>query len=242
MGFFLLAAMWMVLFFSLSGCKRATYLLPVWPPLTLALGTGLVQLWCEGRLSSVWPQTMTLAALGAALVIVVGGTVSQLWLPTKALLWTGGLVCLLLLFFWQKSRLGVTWSWVAAGCLWFFILLVGTGQLLPDYHRRFSLRGQLRRHLVLASDPDVGVVCYPRRYDSLGFYLQRSSIQVFAAEERDNLVAAFMARPRTLLLVKGEQALKKVLGAMPPELEYQTFGRQGKLAVGLVQRRPAIRH
>jgi 4-amino-4-deoxy-L-arabinose transferase-like glycosyltransferase len=36
--FFLLAALWGLLFFSASGCKRPSYILPVMPPLALALG------------------------------------------------------------------------------------------------------------------------------------------------------------------------------------------------------------
>jgi 4-amino-4-deoxy-L-arabinose transferase-like glycosyltransferase len=43
MGFMLLAGLWCVLFFSLSGCKLATYVLPAFPLLSLALGAFLVQ-------------------------------------------------------------------------------------------------------------------------------------------------------------------------------------------------------
>lgn len=38
LGFLLLAGGWCVLFFSLSGCKLATYILPAFPPLCLAVG------------------------------------------------------------------------------------------------------------------------------------------------------------------------------------------------------------
>jgi hypothetical protein len=38
LGFVLLAGLWCVLFFSLSGCKLPTYILPAFPPLALALG------------------------------------------------------------------------------------------------------------------------------------------------------------------------------------------------------------
>jgi 4-amino-4-deoxy-L-arabinose transferase-like glycosyltransferase len=42
MGFMLLAGSWCVLFFSLSGCKLATYVLPAFPLLALAVGHFLV--------------------------------------------------------------------------------------------------------------------------------------------------------------------------------------------------------
>src|SRR5262249_13202957 len=38
LGYLLLAGGWCVLFFSLSGCKLPTYVLPAYPPLALALG------------------------------------------------------------------------------------------------------------------------------------------------------------------------------------------------------------
>jgi 4-amino-4-deoxy-L-arabinose transferase-like glycosyltransferase len=43
-GFFLLSALWCLLFYSASGCKRSYYILPAWPPLALALG------WCLDQL------------------------------------------------------------------------------------------------------------------------------------------------------------------------------------------------
>jgi 4-amino-4-deoxy-L-arabinose transferase-like glycosyltransferase len=38
LGFLLLACLWCLLFFSLGGCKRPSYILPAMPPLALALG------------------------------------------------------------------------------------------------------------------------------------------------------------------------------------------------------------
>jgi len=41
LGFFLLAFLWGLAFYSMAGCKRAGYILPVMPPLALVLGTYL---------------------------------------------------------------------------------------------------------------------------------------------------------------------------------------------------------
>jgi 4-amino-4-deoxy-L-arabinose transferase-like glycosyltransferase len=50
LGFMLLAALWCVLFFSLSGCKLPTYILPAFPFLALALGAFLARTpWQEYR-------------------------------------------------------------------------------------------------------------------------------------------------------------------------------------------------
>ena len=44
LGFFVLAALWSMLFFSASGCKRAVYIVPALPPIALALGCYLAVL------------------------------------------------------------------------------------------------------------------------------------------------------------------------------------------------------
>ncbi len=54
LGFLLLAGGWCVLFFTLSSCKLATYIMPAFPPLALALGWFLTQSrWDKSRLPTV---------------------------------------------------------------------------------------------------------------------------------------------------------------------------------------------
>src|SRR6202035_303145 len=66
LGFALLAGGWCFLFFSLSGCKLPTYIMPAFPPLCLALGYFLTQ----SRWSSThWPKS---AALAGFLLVCVG--------------------------------------------------------------------------------------------------------------------------------------------------------------------------
>lgn len=47
LGFLLLAGGWCFLFFSLSGCKLPTYILPAFPPLALALGCFAARRWSD---------------------------------------------------------------------------------------------------------------------------------------------------------------------------------------------------
>ncbi len=59
LGFFLLAGGWCVLFFSLSGCKLPTYILPAFPFLALVLGGYLASRpWLDGA----WVSGLALAA------------------------------------------------------------------------------------------------------------------------------------------------------------------------------------
>ncbi len=73
LGFALLAGGWCVLFFSLSGCKLPTYILPAFPPLALALGYYLaVSRWGL----TCWPRTVA----GLAFVLLgLGHHVALRW-------------------------------------------------------------------------------------------------------------------------------------------------------------------
>jgi dolichol-phosphate mannosyltransferase len=50
LGLFLLAGLWCLVFFSASGCKRPSYILPAMPPLALALGCYLDAAFASGRI------------------------------------------------------------------------------------------------------------------------------------------------------------------------------------------------
>src|SRR5262249_44198986 len=66
LGFYLLAGGWCLLFFTLSGSKLPTYVLPAFPPLALALGYYLS---ASKLVRSRWP----IAAAGAFFVLLLAG-------------------------------------------------------------------------------------------------------------------------------------------------------------------------
>jgi 4-amino-4-deoxy-L-arabinose transferase-like glycosyltransferase len=180
--FGLMALLWCVIFFSLSGCKRVGYILPALPLLSLCVG------WFLGEwMTCLRPATLRVGLAGAV-VLFVG-------------------------------------------------LLVGVQVFLPRYHRSFALRGQIRRHLEELAVAD-GVFCYPKRWDSVTFYLQSDQVKVFTPQEKANLMAALTARSQTLVFVKNEHWLEDFCRSLPPSLQFQPVGRQGRtMAVGLVSRR-----
>jgi len=66
MGFMLLAGSWCVFFFSLSGCKLPTYILPAFPPLCLALGSYVA--------ASRWAaSSVTRVVAGTAFLLLAAG-------------------------------------------------------------------------------------------------------------------------------------------------------------------------
>ena len=65
LGFFLLAGGWCLLFFTLSGSKLPTYILPAFPPLALALGYHLSG---SKLVATRWPATVAAVAFGSLLI------------------------------------------------------------------------------------------------------------------------------------------------------------------------------
>jgi 4-amino-4-deoxy-L-arabinose transferase-like glycosyltransferase len=251
--FGLIASLWCLLFFSASGCKRAGYVLPCLPPLALALGCHLARSvrWgsapqpADGRAArprAGWAQ----AALLVALLLGAGGSLTAghtgIWPVAQGHVTAGalGLGCVAALLWGGRLSERAAWGLCAGTML--ALALVAVDRVLPGYHRKFALRGQVRRHRDLAGDARLPVVCYPHRWDSVSFYLQRQDVTAYDPAHRGELLAALRASPRTLVFVKSERSrdgcpLEDLLGALPPSLELVPRGRKGSVVtVGVVRR------
>jgi dolichol-phosphate mannosyltransferase len=244
LGFFLLAFAWCLLFFSFSGSKRPGYILPAIPLLSLALGCYLASSSPRRRLLRAEAFLMgtgrrlaynaTLLVLGLGAVMFLVASASRLLAPSFGLLLAEAAVGGLLLIR-QRQRRSV--SWALCGCATFAMLFAGVYQLLPSYARRFSMRGQVKT-LALQLEPlRVPVVCYPRRWDSVSFYLQRDDVRVYSSAERDQMMTVLRRAPATLVFVKSEHYLDDFLRELPGALEFVPEGRQGGVAVGWVRPR-----
>jgi dolichol-phosphate mannosyltransferase len=252
LGFFLLAFVWELLFYSLAGCKRAVYILPALPPLTLALGCYLdavvpwerVRGWLTrpGRAPRLLPAehlalpaTLLVLGAGAASCVVAAGA-GLLRPGTAALL--AGLAALAGAALWYgRRRAPALHPWAGCAAATFGVLFLGVQLVLPGYARKFSLRGDLRPQAALAADPGVPVVCYPRGWDSVGFYLRRCDVRVFTPERSEELIALLRARPGTVVVVKSDGALEELVRALPPSVEFVPHGRRGTVTVGRVRPR-----
>jgi dolichol-phosphate mannosyltransferase len=241
LGFFLLSALWCLLFYSAAGCKRPGYILPAMPPLALALGWFLdaVLRREQEQFTPAWTrlglrlsQFMLTVGIGGAGVAGVAGILS----PASAAGVAGaGLLGLFGLVRVRPPRGAVAWGLCSATT--FAVLLAAVQLVLPGYARKFSMRGSLRPQAGLGLDPDVPVVCYPRRWDSVSYYLHRNDVRVFPRDQRPELIAQLRARPETLLVVKSDHSLRDVLRDLPASLEFRPRGRRGNVTVGVVRPR-----
>jgi dolichol-phosphate mannosyltransferase len=247
LGFVLLAFLWSLLFFSASGCKRATYILPAMPPLALALGCYLDAIAARAlaaRADSALARHGAAFAHRATRLVLVAGVAAGLAAPTAGLLrWpaglllaaaaAGGLVAVARPDW--RGRPRVAWGLCVATT--FGLLFAGVYGLLPGYARKFSLRGHVRPLADEGADPTVPVVCYPRRWHSVSFYLRRDDVRVYTPAELPRLVEALRAHDETLVFVKTGAPFDELLAGLPPGLEFVAQGRQGALAVGRVRHR-----
>ncbi len=245
LGPILLAFAWSLLFFSASGCKRATYILPAMPPLALALGCYLEAVVARGlaaRVGSALARRVAAFAYRGTQVVLVSGFAASLAAASAGLFrWPMGigLAAAAVGGLWLvsrpewRTRPRAAWSLCVAAT--FAVLFVGVYGLLPGYARKFSLRGQVRP---LAEEETLPVVCYPRRWDSVNFYLHRDDVSVYTAADLPDLVEALRGRRETLVFVKTGAPLDELLADLPPGMEFVIQGRQGALTVGRVRDRP----
>jgi 4-amino-4-deoxy-L-arabinose transferase-like glycosyltransferase len=242
LGYFLLAGCWGLLFFSLCGSKRAAYLLPVLPPLALALGCYVEVLLGSARRSPGWlgpwrvpsrlAWQMTLLVLLLGLGVVALAAHRHMIKPGPAIA-LAVLALTGLSLFVSRSRV----SWGVCTAVTFVALFAGVLQLLPAYHRQFALHGQVRTDAVLAEKKHVPIVCYPQRWDTVSFYAPGADVRVYTSSQRAELVADLQRQPRTLLLVRSGRALQDLLRELPSSLEFVVRPRPGPVTAGWVRRR-----
>jgi 4-amino-4-deoxy-L-arabinose transferase-like glycosyltransferase len=136
----------------------------------------------------------------------------------------------------QERQLRLARAGYALGCATFLALFLATVYALPGHARHFSMRGQVRPLAALARDTQLPVVCYPRGWDSVSFYLQRDAVRVYTAAERSRFVSDLLAQPKTLAFVKSQECLQELLADLKGALHFVPCGRQGVVHVGFFQR------
>ena len=247
LGAFLLMFGWSLLFFSLAGSKRPVYLVPVFPPLALALGCYLDARLPREQLASVWTALLShksRLAYGSAAVVLSGGILVGLaswWRgmrePDRAiLLIIASTLALAVLLMRSRSR-RVAWS--ATFALGAAVLFAGVHDLLPEYARHFSLRHSIQIYAWQAKGTKAPVVCYPHRFESVGFYSSRADIREFNLQQRDQMFDDLRSRPKTLLIVQ-TRCLPELLADLPPSLEFIQRNREGLAIVGEVRTRRVV--
>jgi len=120
-----------------------------------------------------------------------------------------------------------------AGLLAVTLFVIGV-TVLPTYHEKFALRTQVLK--VRPMTHGRLVICYPKRWDSVSFYLMR---QADCCTQSAELVERLL-KGDALLLMKNDGFNDDLIRKLPSELEYTPIGQQvGNARVGLVERKAA---
>ena len=98
----------------------------------------------------------------------------------------------------------------------------------------------MRRHHDLADDVTLPVASYPKRWDSVSFYLERNDVEAYSPQRRDELIEDLRKQGRTLVFVKQGPALDDLLGALPNDSEFTPRGRAGAIVVAGMVRQAVI--
>jgi hypothetical protein len=143
------------------------------------------------------------------------------------------------------SRWALSWAaltrrvlvlrWALGAAATFILLLALVNWSLPVYARRFALRHQVLSFARQGTAPEVAVVCYPRMWDSVSFYLRRSNVNVYTADQRQRFIDDLRSRSRSLVFIKADQSFD-LLRELPSSLEV-VERRRGEFAVAWIRRR-----
>jgi dolichol-phosphate mannosyltransferase len=244
LGFCLLTFLWSVAFFSASGCKRATYILPALPPLALVLGAYLDVVLLRPKLQTFWalrehrrgslafPATLTALVLG--LGVALAATYTKLIPPMTGMLLAGAA----LLAIGAVAFAGRAVSWVVTAAATLVCLLGGIHLLLPAYNQQYALRKELRTYAEVAASDRPSVVCYPQRFDSVSYYLPQAAVRVYTADQKQQMLRDLQHSDGTLLVVKSGRPLQELLAEWPDGVEFISRSQQRAVTVGWVR----VRH
>ena len=179
LGFFLLTFIIGFGFFSAAGCKRPAYILVTLPPLALMLGVYIKPCWpgawaWSARWSGsrrswpiAWGWRRCCWAWSGAVAAAISGLIA--WSSGASHGGSGGAGA------WSDWRYRPTADLLGRH---------GPGRFPGDVRRRAGSAAGLQSSASPTAircgrkrwPPDVPVVCYPRRWDSVSFYLQRGDV------------------------------------------------------------------
>jgi hypothetical protein len=209
MGYLLLAAAWTLAFFSLSHGKLPPYIIPALPPLCLLCGK-LLDLFLErgieadlfARTRKYLPEFVcSVGLLGTSVLGVVdlafGGGRGWGFVIDCSLIVAGvAMFAVLARGGFQQYR----HRWSTAGALAWVAMAYAFLNFYPDVAYSRSIATQAQHICDEQGSPDMPVIFFGRREESLLFYLPPERLHTFSGKEQNRLAEFLRRHPRTLLV------------------------------------------
>jgi 4-amino-4-deoxy-L-arabinose transferase-like glycosyltransferase len=243
LGLYLLWALWVVLFFSLSRGKLPPYLLPAVPAAAVLVGcfldralfeTGSEAFFQRARGLLAWLSICVLAGTGIGLCVAAWPL--HLLSPVEALILAGlalaGFVTLLVF----GRRLSPQEAWLCCGVL-SAVLMAGVAfGLVPAWSGRRSPLASPEAAALLASDRDLCVACFGGEWGSVPFYAQsRATVPAFVEVTPDDLHAFLLAHRRILFVIRHHEDRAVFQHLVPSDMHTVTISDAGEAVAVLVE-------
>ena len=173
-------------FFSLSGSKLATYILPMFCPLAILAGRFFERVVGTGRTDVLRRGTLTL--LGLALVMLLGAAISREVVDARQIdvilpaLYAGGLLlgatALVAVVLLRRRRLQACFATLVLGMLALQVVAISGRGVAAEYRPLgLAIRAQAR--------PDDEVITYRHYVQAIPFYSHRRTVMVGGRGELD---------------------------------------------------------
>lgn len=245
-GFLLLAAAWVLGFFSISSCKLPTYILPALPPLALLLGVMLdATVLTRGlsprvsRLLRPIPRRGAVALLGIA---AVGAAVDWAFVSEGPRGWLLDLLVLvaagaLLPAARRWTRAGADFAWGGSALVAIAVLAFAFVDVLPGVSRMRSIHLDAAR--LHAAHRDAPVVYFGHNAHSAALHLERDEL-VRLRTTQSAALRRLMREHREAVLVASRDDLARARRALGDSVELTPAGGRGRVFLMRRQKAPAV--
>ncbi len=230
LGFFVLSGSWIVLFFSLSGCKSPAYMLPALPMICLAIGKMLDDTsdpfaplsffrWYNVRAA----RLATTAVLLMGLVLCVGG----LFFGSAELAKETTIFALLLLALfltavvWQRRARPIRSPWLGLVAVCLIVGTFGFAGVLPEF-ASWRSRSHNAAELQQRIEDDAPVVFFGMPHDAAQFAVKQAPIIELGSDQIAEL-ASLASRHKRLVIVTGPSGAEQIHAAAAPSLTLRPF-------------------
>lgn len=248
LGFLVASACWTVLFFSLSGCKLPTYVLPAFPMICLALGKMLDDTTGSFSPASFFGRYNARAARLATAVTLFGGivlgiaafavgspdlvratTVFALIVPTL----------LLAVVTWQRRATSLHEPWLVAIVACLMVGTFGFAGVFPDFaswrsrsHNAATLQQQVA--------DEAPIVFFGVQHDAVRLAITTAPIIELTREQLGEF-AALMNQHARLVVVTDESAAEEIRDSTTPALTLRPSPRRRGVYEATRNTPPAVR-
>ncbi len=236
LGFLLLWSVWCFVFFSLSGCKLPTYLLPAAPALALLIGHYLNHALGDSKerpkfwFATFWSArtataTTCLAGVGFIVFILYIGLEIAFTTYLWGLLWTALLICsVLMLGDHRQSK----FAWASSSVMAFLLAVMVMHQLVPAYSRQQTVFGPgspIAKKF--KSVPGQSIVTVSHEFSEVPFYLQRSDIAHLPVADAGQLRDLVADQGDTIVILDRHASLEELRSQLPQDVVMRTGIKRG---------------